>query len=122
MRTLPRSIRGARPRWLELGLLAFPILVLAVGLTTIDLARGDVPDSTDRALVVALSAALFAVHCWLTLRYPRADQVVLPTASMLAALSMVMVARLEPGLAVRQALWIGVGSAALLATLVILPG
>jgi cell division protein FtsW (lipid II flippase) len=122
MRTLPRSIRGARPRWLELMLLAFPIVVLAVGLTTIDLARGGAPDSTDQALVVALSAALFAVHCWLTLRYPTADQVVLPTASMLAALSMVMVARLEPSLALRQALWIGVGSAALLATLVILPG
>ena len=45
----------------------------------------------------------------------------LPAASMLAALSMVMVARLEPSLAIRQAIWVGVGSAALLATLVILP-
>ncbi|HZO33302.1 MAG TPA: FtsW/RodA/SpoVE family cell cycle protein [Chloroflexota bacterium] len=116
------SIRAARPRWLELVLLAFPILLLAVGLTTIELARGDAPDSTDQAQVAALAIALFAVHCWLTLRYPSADQVVLPAASMLAALSMVMVARLEPDLAMRQALWVGVGSAALLGTLVILPG
>ena len=116
------SIRAARPRWLELVLLAFPILLLAVGLTTIELARGDAPDSTDQAQVAALAIALFAVHFWLTLRYPSADQVVLPAASMLAALSMVMVARLEPDLAMRQALWVGVGSAALLGTLVILPG
>ena len=121
MRGLPFSIRRARPRWLELMLLTFPILVLAVGLTTIELAQGRAPDQEEQILVVALGVALAAVHCWLTLRYPGADQVILPTASMLAALSMVMVARLQPDLALRQALWVGVGSAALLGTLVILP-
>ena len=47
------SMRGARPRWLELALLACPILLLAIGLTTIELARGGAPDSSDQALVAA---------------------------------------------------------------------
>src|SRR5688572_17184961 len=102
-----KLLHGARPRWLELMLLVFPILLLAVGLTTIKLARGETPDEDDQLLVVALSTALFAAHAWLTIKYPRADQVVLPTASMLAALSMVMVERLQPDLAIRQALWVG---------------
>lgn len=115
-------LRKARPRWLELTLLAFPILLLATGLTLIALARGDAPTDEDRLLVVTLATALFLMHIWLTIRHPRADQVVLPTASMLAALSMVMVARLEPALASRQALWVSVGASALVVTLAILPG
>lgn len=122
MMLILQSLKRARPRWLELALLAFPILLLATGLTQMALARGDMPDRTERTLVAALAAALFAVHCWLTLRYPRADQVLLPTAAMLAALSMLMVARLAPDLATRQAMWVGVGSAALLGTVTILPG
>jgi cell division protein FtsW (lipid II flippase) len=111
----------ARPRWLEMVLLAFPVLLLATGLTLIALARGEAPDSTDRALVAALATALFLVHLWLSLRHSGADQVLLPTAAMLASLSMVMVARLEPGLATRQAIWVGLGSVALLMTLLALP-
>jgi cell division protein FtsW (lipid II flippase) len=116
-----RLARAPRPRWLELVLLVFPVLLLATGLTTIALARGEAPDEMDRIQVGALGAALFVVHCWLTLRYPKADQVLLPTAAMLAALSMVMVARLEPSLAPRQAVWVGMGAAVLLGTLIALP-
>jgi len=115
-------VRAARPRWLELMLLAIPVLLLAVGLTQIALARGEAPGTQDEVLVAVLGAGLLVVHFWLTVRHPQADEVLLPTAAMLAALSMVMVARLEPGLASRQAIWVGLGAAALLATLVILPG
>jgi cell division protein FtsW (lipid II flippase) len=114
-------VRGARPRWLELVLLTLPVLLLAVGLTSIALAKGEEPDAADEALVSALALALFVVHLWLSLRHPRADQVILPTAAMLASLSMVMVARLEPSLAMRQAIWVGLGSLALLVTLAVLP-
>lgn len=117
-----RLTRRARPRWLELLLLAFPVLVLATGLTAIALAHGEPPGTRDRVLVLALGTALFLAHGWLSLRHPQADQVVLPTAAMLAALSMVMVARLQPDLALRQAIWVGLGSVALLGTLVVLPG
>jgi cell division protein FtsW (lipid II flippase) len=114
--------RQARPRWLELVLLAFPVLLLATGLTLIALARDEAPDTGDQALVAALGAGLLVAHACLTVRYPRADQVILPTAAMLAALSMVMVARLEPSLAPRQAIWVALGSVALLGTLIVLPG
>jgi cell division protein FtsW (lipid II flippase) len=114
--------RQARPRWLELVLLAFPVLLLATGLTLIALARDEAPNTGDQALVAALGAGLLVAHACLTVRYPRADQVILPTAAMLAALSMVMVARLEPSLALRQAIWVALGSVALLGTLIMLPG
>lgn len=114
-------LRRARPRWLELTLLALPVLLLATGLTTIALARGESPDDGDRLLVGALAAALFTVHIWLSIRHPRADQVILPTAAILASLSMVMVARLEPDLAIRQAIWVGIGALAMLVTLTVLP-
>jgi cell division protein FtsW (lipid II flippase) len=114
-------LRKARPRWLELSLLVFPITLLATGLTLIALARGETPTDEDRLLVVTLASALFMMHVWLTIRHHRADQILLPTAAMLAALSMVMVARLEPALAERQALWVGVGSIALVFTLAVVP-
>jgi cell division protein FtsW (lipid II flippase) len=114
-------LRQARPRWTELLLLVFPIMLLATGLTLIALARGDAPSIDDRLLVVTLATALFLMHIWLTIRHHRADQVVLPTAAMLAALSMVMVARLEPELAARQALWVCVGALALVLTLAVVP-
>ena len=79
------------------------------------------PDEQDQLLVAALATALFVAHLWLALRHPQADQVILPTAAMLAALSMVMVARLEPDLATRQAVWVGIGSVAMLVTLTVLP-
>lgn len=113
--------RRARPRWLELALLVFPVLFLATGLTTIALARGEIPDDGDQLIVAALATALFVAHVWLALRHPHADQVILPTAAMLASLSMVMVARLEPSLATRQAVWVGIGSLAMLVTLTVLP-
>jgi cell division protein FtsW (lipid II flippase) len=102
-------------------LLAIPVLLLATGLTLIALARGEAPGREDETLVLVLGAGLLVVHLWLTFRHPGADQVLLPTAAMLAALSMVMVARLEPTLATRQAIWIGLGATALLTTLVLLP-
>ena len=63
--------------------------------------------------------AVAAVHVWIAARQPAADQLVLPLASMLCALSLVMMARLvaESG-CLRQALWIGRRLAVLLGTLV----
>ncbi|MGE3910611.1 MAG: FtsW/RodA/SpoVE family cell cycle protein [Chloroflexota bacterium] len=121
LRRFGRALGGARPRWLELALLAFPVLLLATGLTTIALAGGNEPTQVDRGLVGAMAVALLVAHLWLTVRYPRADQVLLPTAAMVAALSIIMVARLQPDLAVRQATWVGIGTVAMLGTLMMLP-
>jgi len=121
MIALKRQLLRTRPRWLELTLLAFPVLLLATGLTTITLARGEVPGWSDQVLVGAVAVTLLVAHLWLTVRYPHADQVMLPTAAMLATLSMIMVARLEPALAERQAMWVGIGSMAMVTTLTVLP-
>lgn len=122
MIALRRVLSQARPRWLELSLLPFPVLLLLIGLTLMHLARGGPLEDRDRALLIWLAVGLSVTHLWLCIRHPRADQIILPAASMLASLSVLMVARLVPDLAQRQAMWIGVGLLAMLVTQAILPG
>jgi cell division protein FtsW (lipid II flippase) len=112
----------ARPRWLELFLLPFPAIVLALGLYQIDLAGAGHLSSTARNLMVGFGVALLVINAWLSIRAPAADQLLLPIAAMLCALSLVMMARLVPDLLTRQATWIGVGLLVMLVTLALLPG
>src|SRR4051812_36500228 len=110
-----------RPRLLELALLPFPLLVLAIGLLQIDLAEGHWLMTRDRLLVVGFGSALLLIHLWLSAREPAADQVLMPLASVLCALSLVMMARLVPDLVVRQAVWFGAGLLAFILTLALIP-
>jgi cell division protein FtsW (lipid II flippase) len=110
-----------RPRWLELTFLPFPVLLLAIGLAQIDVARGGAVTAQTELLIVGFACWLAAVHVWIAARQPAADQLVLPLASILCALSLVMMARLVPDLVLRQGLWMAVGAVTLLGTLALLP-
>jgi cell division protein FtsW (lipid II flippase) len=110
-----------RPRWIELGLLPFPVLLLATGLAQIDLARAGTLLTRTEVLIGGFAVGLLAAHVCVAARQPSADQLILPLASVLCALSLVMMARLVPELLWRQALWIGVGTVALVVALVVLP-
>lgn len=110
-----------RPRWTELALLPFPVLLLATGLAQIDLARSDAISTRTELMIVGFAIGLLAIHLCVAARQPSADQLVLPLASVLCALSLVMMARLVPDLVWRQAVWIGLGTAALAVTLLLLP-
>jgi cell division protein FtsW (lipid II flippase) len=112
----------ARPRWLELVLLPFPALFLALGLLQIDLAGTGEVSTAGRALMIGFAVALLIVHAWLTIRAPAADQLLLPIAAMLSSISLVMMARLVPNLVGRQAVWIAIGLVVMMVTLAILPG
>lgn len=115
----------ARFRLAELGLLAFPVAFLGVGLALLALVeQGAVASPAElRAWgpLLLFAGLMLAVHFALVARWPAADQLVLPLVAALSAVGLLMVTRLEPSLAWRQGLWLAVGSAALLGTMFLLP-
>ena len=111
----------ARPRWTELLLLAFPILLLGIGLLQLDLADGRDLTFEHKILLVTFGGGLLLIHFWLAARGPFADQLMVPLASSLCAISLVMMARLVPDLLFRQALWMAIGMVSFVVTLAVLP-
>lgn len=120
--TLTRApARAPRVRARELGLLALAACMLGVGLWQMDLARDGALSTRSLTALGAFTAAFLVAHVWLTVRLPRADQLLLPLAAMICALGQIVVSRLVPDLAVRQGMWVGVGVAALLAVVTVVP-
>ena len=116
-----RPARVARWRGTELGLLVFPTAVLLIGIASLTLARGGELAPRSFTAGAAFAVFLLVAHAWLTVRYRGGDQLLLPIAATLCAVGQVMITRLEPDLAVRQSLWVGLGFAAMVGTLVLLP-
>jgi cell division protein FtsW (lipid II flippase) len=111
-------------RLTELGLLAYPAVLVALGLTWLGL-RSDA-NLANLELRSLWPAGVFAVllavsHLWLRQRLPYADQIVLPSAAGLVGLGLVAIYRLSPNLGERQLVWIGVGTLALMAATALLP-
>jgi len=109
-------------RIVELLLLIYPLAILATGSILLTLVRGDEVSSAVGRSVAAFGLIVLAIHAALSLRLARADQELLPIVAGLAALGLVAVQRLEPGLADRQLLWVGLGAVALIGTALFLPG
>ncbi|HLH23102.1 MAG TPA: FtsW/RodA/SpoVE family cell cycle protein [Chloroflexota bacterium] len=108
-------------RWSELALLVFAVLFLAVGVVELALTQNLPVAQAAWGPCLIFALALLALHGFLAWRWARADQLLVPTSAMLSALGLVMIARLEPALFGRQALWIALGATALIATLTLLP-
>lgn len=100
----------ARSRWLERWLLAVVGVTTVVGVAALTRALPSLRTEAWPAAVGFL-AALTVAHIAVSLMLPRAEQTLLPMAAMLSALGLVVVLRLEPDVAGKQALWhaIGVG-------------
>src|SRR5688500_1690283 len=118
----------ARGRPTELGLLLFPLALLGLGITLLGLvsrqaagAAPALPSLRDAWPALLFAVAVLAVHLLLVWRWPSADQLLLPLAAMLAAIGLLMVGGLEPGLYGRQAVWIALGAVALAGVLTLLP-
>ncbi|MDP9351996.1 MAG: FtsW/RodA/SpoVE family cell cycle protein [Chloroflexota bacterium] len=122
-------VRAGRARLVELELLIVPSLIMLGGLLLVVLVdRGDlVFDWQDVYTAGAFVAALLFVHAYLSLSRFQGDQVVFPTVALLTALGLVMMQRLDilsskadlQGIAVRQTLWVFLGLAAMLVTVVL---
>jgi cell division protein FtsW (lipid II flippase) len=109
------------PRTVELLLLIYPLALLAAGSFLLTLVRGDETSSVLSRSVVVFALIVLAIHAALSLRLARADQQLLPIVAGLAALGLIAIQRLEPSLADRQLVWVGLGAVALLATALLLP-
>jgi len=93
----------------ELGLLLWPCLIAALGFVQLHVIRGGPWTQTETITAFTVPLVALVSHVWLSIRQPRADRVLLPIALSLAAIGLVIVARLQPELATRQAIWLGLG-------------
>ena len=111
----------AKHRRIELSLLPLPLALLALGLVLIGLTIPGAlrPGQPWSATLVAVM--LLASHFVLASRRPHADQVLLPVVAMLVSVGLIMVTRLAPELALRQAVWIALGLCLLTGIVVWLP-
>lgn len=114
-------VRPPRVRTTELGLLLLALGMLAAGSIQMDLARDGAVARQTLVALAAFAAALLVMHAWLTVRRPYADQLLLPLAAAICAFGQIVVARLIPELALRQSMWVGVGTVALLGVVTVLP-
>jgi cell division protein FtsW (lipid II flippase) len=95
----------------ELGLLLWPCLIAALGFIQLHVIRGGSWTQTETITASTVPLVALVSHVWLSIRQPRADRALLPIALSLAAIGLVIVARLQPELATRQAIWLGLGVA-----------
>jgi cell division protein FtsW (lipid II flippase) len=77
-----------------------------MGLVQLQLVRATGWSTRDTLLAVTIPLVGLLAHLWLSIRRPRADRVLLPLSFTLAAVGLMMVERLRPDLAPRQAVWL----------------
>jgi peptidoglycan glycosyltransferase len=116
--------RSRRTRELSLGTLA--ILITAAGYVLLGLSKAPALPSDLAGLFVALVALFGCAHLAVRRFAPRADATILPLASLLLGIGFVTLSRLDlhpdpqqGRVAPTQAVWIAVGIAAFVATLVL---
>lgn len=109
------------PRNRELGFMVPAALLGLVGVASVASAKADAFELGPLPGALGVLAVFLAMHVALRLRAPRADPYLLPVVGVLVAIGLVELDRISPELAADQALWIAVGGAAFVATLVLLP-
>ncbi|MBJ7455466.1 MAG: FtsW/RodA/SpoVE family cell cycle protein [Thermoleophilia bacterium] len=105
----------------ELGFLIPAALLGFLGIATVASARTDTLELGPLPGAIGVLAVFLAMHVTLRLRAPHADPYLLPTVGVLSAIGLVELDRINPALAADQAVWVGVGGAAFIATVLLLP-
>jgi cell division protein FtsW (lipid II flippase) len=105
----------------ELGFLIPAALLGFLGIATVASARTDTLELGPVPGAIGVLAVFLAMHVTLRLRAPHADPYLLPTVGVLSAIGLVELDRINPSLAADQAVWVGVGGAAFIATVLLLP-
>ncbi|GAC1427859.1 MAG: FtsW/RodA/SpoVE family cell cycle protein [Chloroflexota bacterium] len=110
-----RSI-GFRPRYLELALLLVVGAVLAAGLVQLSLVTSGTIARTSVQLAGGSLALAVVLSLYLSWQVPLADQTIVPVVTLLSGIGLLMLARLDPDIAHRQLLWVGIGALAMVVT------
>ena len=105
-----------RLRYLELALLLVVGAVLAAGLTELSLVTSGAVARASIELVGGALALAVLLSLYLSWRIPLADQTIFPVVTLLSGMGLLMLQRLNPDIAHRQLLWVGVGVVAMIAT------
>ncbi|MDX6541554.1 MAG: hypothetical protein QOI71_3164, partial [Gaiellales bacterium] len=109
------GLRSSRNR--ELGLLLLVAAVVAVGFTSVLVARSGVVSTLSLTYAAAFLALLGVAHTALRVALPHADPVLLPAAGLLVAVGIVEIYRLDPTRARDQAIWLAIGVGCFVAVL-----
>lgn len=105
----------------ELGFLIPAALLGFLGIASVASARADRLDLGPVPGAIAVFGVFVAMHVTLRIRARYADPYLLPVVGLLVAIGLVELDRINPKLAADQALWITVGGAAFIATILLLP-
>ena len=99
---LYRSGIRPRPRWLELRLLLVVGVALVVGWISLESFRAGVLGPGDMSLLVIYLVALGLIHLALVVTGRRMDEILFPTAALLAGISLLLMNRLPQDLVVQS--------------------
>jgi cell division protein FtsW (lipid II flippase) len=108
-------------RWTELSLLILPFGFMFMGLALLSMTGIDLVDEQNLRAAIGITGLLLVGHVVLAWRSRGSDQLLYPMTAMLVAIGLIMVSRLAPDLAIRQALWVALGLIVFAATVSFLP-
>ena len=101
----------SRERNTELGLLILIIVLMLVGFVAVQLAKDGKIVPSSLVYPGCVAAVFIILHLVLRFLTPRADSLLLPVSAGLTSLGIVMIYRLDRGLALDQLVWIAVAAA-----------
>jgi cell division protein FtsW (lipid II flippase) len=101
----------------ELASLAVVAVITCLGFASVYIARQDVIERASLTYGIFFLCLYLAAHLVLRLTVPNADPYLLPLVSLLTAIGVIEIYRIEPTDALRQTAWIVVGAAAMSAAL-----
>ena len=93
---------------------------MLVGFASVELAREGTVEPSSLLYPGAVAAIFLVLHITLRFLLPRADTLLLPLSAVLTYLGVVMIYRLDPGLALEQLLWITVAAVAFILVVLLL--
>ena len=109
---------NSRPiRWVEDGLMGLALLIVWIGALTLHLIRGQA-NSVNLFLgpltaVAIFSGAALLTYFWANRVAPGHDPLLLPSASLLSGLGLLVISRVAPNFLLRQLIWLVIGLVAL---------
>ena len=106
-------------RWTELRLLLICDCFLIAGLLSLR-QSGVIGTLSLEATATSFILLFLIAHLGANLMLPEGDQLLLPLTAILSAVGVIFITRLNPGLAARQLVWLGVGVALFLVSLPLL--